>query len=98
MERAGAAVWYERHLGLTTTSQSETSVFLDAGNDFLALFKSDTPGMHHFSFGIHKSCGWLKDQFNLGNVAVVANAFCSLNRRHDQSQLNANVAGWGTHV
>jgi catechol-2,3-dioxygenase len=44
--------WYERHLGLTTTSQDASSVFLDAGDDFVALFKSETPGLHHFSFGI----------------------------------------------
>jgi len=44
--------WYERHLGLTTTSQNDSSVFLDVGDDFLALFKSDTPGLHHYSFGI----------------------------------------------
>jgi len=44
--------WYERHLGLTTTSQDGSSVFLDVGDDFLALFKSDTPGLHHYSFGI----------------------------------------------
>jgi uncharacterized protein (DUF1501 family) len=42
-------------------------------------------------FGIHKKCGWLRDQFEAGNVAIIANAFCSRNRRHDQSQLNANV-------
>ena len=44
-----------------------------------------------YKFGIHKRCGWLRDQFELGNVAIIANSFCSRNRRHDQSQLNANV-------
>lgn len=43
------------------------------------------------SFGIFKQCGWLKSQFDQGRVAVVANSFCSRNRRHDQSQLNANT-------
>lgn len=38
-------------------------------------------------FGIHNSCGWLIAQFNLGNAAVVANTYGSLNRRHDHSQL-----------
>ncbi|NIM71571.1 MAG: DUF1501 domain-containing protein [Xanthomonadales bacterium] len=42
-------------------------------------------------FGIHNSCGWLRDEFNAGRMAIVANSFCSRNRRHDQSQLNANV-------
>jgi catechol-2,3-dioxygenase len=44
--------WYEKHLGLTTTSQDDSSVFMDAGNDFVALFRSDTPGLDHYSFGI----------------------------------------------
>jgi uncharacterized protein (DUF1501 family) len=58
-------------------------------------------------FGIYKGCDWLINQYNLGNVAIIANSFCSKNRRHDQSQLNANVgepgfneliydrSGWG---
>ncbi len=57
--------------------------------------------------GIHQSCDWLASQFVAGNVAVIANSFCSRNRRHDQSQLNANAgepeftelhydrSGWG---
>ena len=44
--------WYQRHLGLTLRSQNSTSSFLGAGDDFVALFKSDTPGLAHFSFGI----------------------------------------------
>jgi uncharacterized protein (DUF1501 family) len=47
------------------------------------------------SFGIHKSCGWLRSQFESGRAAVIANSFCSLNRRHDQSQLNANAGDPG---
>ena len=42
-------------------------------------------------FGIHKRCGWPTSQFELGRVAIVANAYCSRNRRHDQSILNANA-------
>jgi uncharacterized protein (DUF1501 family) len=44
-----------------------------------------------FDFGIYKRCGWLKSEFDAGRVAIIANSFCSKNRRHDQSQLNANV-------
>lgn len=44
--------WYVRHLGLRVASESETSCFLDCGDDFLALFKSATPGLHHYSFAI----------------------------------------------
>jgi uncharacterized protein (DUF1501 family) len=43
------------------------------------------------TFGIHKSCGWLIQQFNQRNVAIIANVFGSLNRRHDQSVLIANT-------
>lgn len=42
-------------------------------------------------FGIHKSCGWLTEQYKVGNVAIVANAYCSRNRRHDQSIINADA-------
>jgi len=60
-----------------------------------------------FQFGIYNGCGWLASQFTAGNVAIIANSFCSRNRRHDQSQLNANAgepefdqllydrSGWG---
>jgi len=44
--------WYQRHLGLTVASEGRTSAFLDCGPDFLALFKSETPGLHHYSFAI----------------------------------------------
>jgi len=40
-----------------------------------------------FSFGIHNTAGWLASEFAAGNVAVIANTFASLNRRHDHSQL-----------
>lgn len=58
-------------------------------------------------FGVYKGCDWLASQFTAGNVAIIANSYCSRNRRHDQSQLNANVgepgfdqlhydrSGWG---
>ncbi len=50
-----------------------------------------TTDKNGFEFGIFKRCGWLKSEFEAGRVAVIANAFCSTNRRHDQSQLNANA-------
>jgi catechol 2,3-dioxygenase-like lactoylglutathione lyase family enzyme len=48
--------WYMKHLGLRPMSDSRTSSFLrcDGGSDFVALFKSTTPGMHHYSFAIEK--------------------------------------------
>lgn len=39
------------------------------------------------NFGIHRNAAWLKAQFDLGNVAIVANMKGSVNRRHDHSQL-----------
>jgi uncharacterized protein (DUF1501 family) len=39
------------------------------------------------TFGIHKNAGWLKEQFDAGNVAIIANVVGSENRRHDHSQL-----------
>ncbi len=44
-----------------------------------------------FEFGIFGRCEWLKAEFDAGRVAIIANSFCSQNRRHDQSQLNANA-------
>ncbi len=45
--------WYVKHLGLELTDRdSESSCFLDCGDDFLALFRGDEPGLHHFSFAI----------------------------------------------
>ncbi len=38
-------------------------------------------------FGIHNSCAWLAQQFTAGRVAIIANVYGSLNRRHDHSQL-----------
>lgn len=43
------------------------------------------------SFGIARTAGWLHSEFESGRVAVVANAVCSQNRRHDQSILNADA-------
>jgi uncharacterized protein (DUF1501 family) len=58
-------------------------------------------------FGIHKNAAWLKQQFDLGNAAIIANVRGSTNRRHDHSQLIMHAgdpgagqfeldrAGWG---
>jgi len=43
------------------------------------------------TFGIHNNAAWLKAQFDLGNVAIVANTLGSDNRRHDHSQLIVNT-------
>lgn len=49
---ARSSDWYVRHLGLRVASQGRESAFLYAGQDFLALFRAEQPGLHHYSFGI----------------------------------------------
>lgn len=44
--------WYVRHLGLRVASQDRSSAFLYAGKDFVALFRAEKPGLHHYSFDI----------------------------------------------
>jgi uncharacterized protein (DUF1501 family) len=63
--------------------------------DYGALFEAEylpvTDPFSGLEFGIARSAGWLHGEFQAGNVAVVANAVCSRNRRHDQSILNADA-------
>jgi catechol 2,3-dioxygenase-like lactoylglutathione lyase family enzyme len=51
---ARSVEFYQKHLGLKVTSQGQGSAFLDIGDrgDFLALFRSQQPGMHHYCYGI----------------------------------------------
>jgi hypothetical protein len=46
--------WYMKHLGLQPMSASRTSAFLRCpGNrDFIALFRNEKPGMHHYCYAI----------------------------------------------
>lgn len=92
-------IWTARKVLYTTTYPDYAAMFLE---EYLPV--SFAGGLE---FGIHKSCDWLAGEFTAGNVAVIANSFCSRNRRHDQSQLNANAgepefdrllydrSGWG---
>ncbi|MEE4175433.1 MAG: DUF1501 domain-containing protein [Xanthomonadales bacterium] len=63
--------------------------------DYGALFEAEylpvIDPLSGLEFGIARSAGWLHAEFLAGNVAVVANAVCSRNRRHDQSILNADA-------
>lgn len=78
--------------------------------DYASMFANEYLPVSYgggLEFGVYKGCGWLASQFTAGNVAIIANSFCSRNRRHDQSQLNANAgepefdqlhydrSGWG---
>lgn len=49
-----SVAFYQKHLGLRMSRDGgEGSAFLStAGTDFLALFRGNTPGLHHFSFSI----------------------------------------------
>ena len=49
-----SVAFYQRHLGLTLArGGGESSAFLNTGGtDFLALFRGDKPGLHHFSFAV----------------------------------------------
>lgn len=44
--------WYVKHLGLRVTSESRNSAFLSCGDHFLALFRAETPAMHHYSYAL----------------------------------------------
>ena len=44
--------FYEQHLGLRVTRCGSGTCFLQCGEDFLALFRGDKPGLHHYSFAI----------------------------------------------
>lgn len=39
------------------------------------------------TFGIHNKAGWLREQFELGNVAIISNVYASENRNHSHSLL-----------
>ncbi|MBT8484610.1 MAG: hypothetical protein HKO59_04030 [Phycisphaerales bacterium] len=47
--------FYQKHLGLTVASEGEQSCFLRCRErDFVAMFRSQTPGMDHFCFSIDR--------------------------------------------
>lgn len=78
---------------------ARSAIYDSAYPDYAAMFDAEydlvVDPLSGDSLGIHKSCGWLRSQFEAGRVAVIANSFCSRNRRHDQSQLNANAGAPG---
>ncbi len=75
--------------------------------DYEAAYDDHYLPVANEGFGIHKSCGWLHSEYLAGNVAIVANADGSNNRRHDHSQLimltgdlgiginDYDTSGWG---
>ena len=59
------------------------------GEAWLDLYQA--PNDTAATFGIHKNAGWLLDQYNAGNVAIICNVAASTNRQHDHSQLIMNT-------
>ncbi|MDH5446943.1 MAG: DUF1501 domain-containing protein [Gammaproteobacteria bacterium] len=51
-----------------------------------ALYSATAAG-----FGIYNQAGWLKAQYDAGNVAIVCNVVGSENRQHDHSQIIINT-------
>ena len=68
-------------------------------NEFLTLANQ--------GFRMHPACGWLRDQFQSGNVALVSNVYASRNRDHSHSTImlergdltagaqDKGLSGWG---
>jgi metallothiol transferase len=44
--------FYLEHLGLKVVSESDTNCFLGCGKNFVALFRSDSPGMDHYCYTV----------------------------------------------
>jgi len=70
----------------TAADQTAYNTYEDVWNDlYLPVNGAST------AFGIHKNAGWLKTQFDAGNVAIICNVSGSENRRHDHSRLILNA-------
>lgn len=67
--------------------QLYTQNYVDYATMYNAEYITVNDGLSGAAFGIHKTSGWLIEEFNNGKVAIVANVFGSKNRRHDHSQL-----------
>jgi catechol-2,3-dioxygenase len=44
--------FYQQHLGLTVSRESETNCFLTCGKNFVALFQRGEPGMDHYCYSV----------------------------------------------
>ena len=70
--------FYQRHLGLELASQNRFSVFMRCSeNNFVAMFKHDTPGMDHYCYSI--------EDFRIGPVVErLENAGLKPRRQEDR--------------
>ncbi len=80
-----AARFWEARQSIYQYNAANTALYPDYNAVFAGQYTAATDGAT--SFGINNNATWLKDQFDLGNVAIVANVLGSANRRHDHSQL-----------
>ncbi len=74
-----ATMFWEKRKGLY---QNPYDSYAQAWSDLYSPTTSEG-----ITFGIHNNAGWLKEQFDAGNVAIICNVVASENRRHDHSQL-----------
>ncbi len=81
-----ARFWQARQ-SIYQYNAANTALYPDYDATFSGLYTPATDTASGLSFGIHNNAAWLKTQFDLGNVAIVANVLGSSNRRHDHSQL-----------
>jgi metallothiol transferase len=44
--------FYRKHLGLSVVSESDSNCFLGCGKNFVALFRSENPGMDHYCYTV----------------------------------------------
>jgi uncharacterized protein (DUF1501 family) len=72
---------------------ARSNIYRQGYADYATMYAAEytTVSNGGFSFGIHNSCGWLIQEFNAGNVAIVCNVLGSSNRRHDHSQVIINT-------
>lgn len=68
-----------------------SSAYASYADMFAAEYLTSVDPRSGAAFGIHRRCGWLRNEFAAGRVAIVANVFGSTNRRHDQAALNVSA-------
>ncbi len=86
---AYAAGFWEARKAIYQNNAANLALYPDYADVWSDLYVPATSSLP--TFGIHKNAGWLKQQFDAGNVAIVANVLGSANRRHDHSQLIVNA-------
>jgi uncharacterized protein (DUF1501 family) len=82
-----AAKFWEARQSIYQDDAANTALYPDYATVFSNLYTPASDTANGTSFGINNNAAWLKQQFDLGNVAIVANVLGSANRRHDHSQL-----------